>query len=115
MSLRTTATDIVCRQLTDHHGPSTVSMVVHRRPEWLTEHFHSLADAGALVSVDAGRLGALIEDVHDWRVEQDLIDQTDLATPLGPTPADPLQRARHTQLSRRLAIENGRDPSRGIA
>lgn len=115
MSLRTTTTDIVCRILTDHHGPSSVSTIVRRRPEWLTEHFHSLADAGALVSVHAGRLGALIEEVHDWRVEHDLIDHNDPATPLGQTPSDPYQRARHTQLSRRLAIAADRDPSRGIA
>jgi len=114
-SLRTTATDIVCRQLTDHHGPSNVSTIVRRRPEWLTEHLGSLADAGALVSVDAGRLGALVQEVHDWRIEHDLIDQTDPTTPLGPTPSDPLQRARHTQLSRRLAITADREPGRGIA
>ena len=115
MSLRTTATDIVCRKLTDQHGSSSISTIIRQRPEWLTEYLGSLADAGALVSVDAGRLGGLIEEVHDWRVEHDLIDHTVPATPLGPTPSDPYQRARHTQLSRRLAISADGDPSRGIA
>lgn len=114
-SLRETTIEIACRHLTDHHGASSVSTIVRSRPEWLTEHVHSLADAGALVTVDPDRLGALIEDVHDWRVEYDLIDATDPLHPLGPTPPDPLQRARHSQLARRLATVTERNPSRGIA
>jgi hypothetical protein len=114
-SLRTTAADIVCRQLTDHHGPSNVSTIIGQRPGWLTDHLRSLADAGALVSADTAQLGTLIEQVQEWRIEHDLIDQTDPTTPLGPTPVDPLQRARHTQLAHRLAIAHRREPGRGIA
>ncbi len=115
LSLRTTVAEIVYRQLTDHHGPSSLTTITGRRPQWLTDHINSLADAGALVSVDVGRLGSLIRDVHDWRVEHDLTDQNEPTAPLGPTPSDPLQRARHTHLARRLAITHDRESGRGIA
>jgi len=114
-SLRETATEIVCRQLGDRHADTAIATIVRHRPEWLTEHLHSLADSGALVAVDVDRLGTLVDDVHEWRVEHDLIDQPDPGSPLGPTPTDALDRARHAQLARRLAAPSQRDTSRGIA
>lgn len=114
-SIRDTATEIVCRQMVAEDPRSTVAQVVRYRPEWLTRYLGTLADGGALVECDIGRLATLVADVQDWRVEHDLIDNTTLDEPLGPTPADPLDRARQTQLARRLAPPRQRDPSRGIA
>jgi hypothetical protein len=114
-SLRSVATDIVCRRLTDHHGASDVSVIVRYGHEWLTVQLHSLAEAGLLVSINPNRLGALILDVHAWRIEHHLTDQIDSTTPLGPVPADPLHRARHIQLARRLATVTDHYPGRGIA
>ena len=114
-SLRETTTEIVCRQLGDHHAGTAIATIVRHRPEWLTEHLHSLADSGRLAAIDVDRLGTLVEDVHAWRVQQQLINRTDPSTPLGPIPTDPLDRARHAQLARRLAAPSKRDPSRGIA
>jgi len=114
-SLRDTATEIVCRQLGDRHAGTVVATIVRHRPEWLTEYFGALAESGKLATVNADRLAALVDDVHAWRVEHDLIDNTDASTPLGPTPAHPLDRARHAQLARRLAAPSPRDTSRGIA
>lgn len=85
-SLRETATEIVRGQLGDHHAGTATATIVRHRPEWLTEHLHSLADSGTLAAVDLDRLGTLVDDVHTWRVQHDLIDRTDPSTPLGPTP-----------------------------
>jgi conjugative relaxase-like TrwC/TraI family protein len=114
-SLSDTATEIVCRQLVDQHAGTAVATTVRHRPEWLIEHLHALADSGKLARPNVDRLAALVDDVHAWRVEHDLIDGTDPSTPLGPTPTDPLGRARHAQLARRLADPSKRDPGRGIA
>ena len=116
-SVRDTATDIVVRQLIHHHdqsGAPDVSDIVRHRPEWLTEHLHALADTGGLVNTDIRHLGALVRDVHVWRIDHNLADRTDAAHPLGLCPTDPLGRAQHTQLQRRLATPRGADTSRGI-
>ena len=114
-SVREAATEIVCRQLAECQTRSEVGVIVRARPDWLTEHLHALADTGVLVSVNLDQLGAIIHDIHEWRAEHDLNDPADLAGPLGPAPSDPLQRTRHAQLVRRLAISSGRDQGRGIA
>ena len=114
-SIRHTAAEITYRRLADQHPGSAVATIVRHRPEWLTNHLHRLADDGALAQCDIGRLGTLVADVHAWRVEHDLIDSTGPSDPLGPTPVDPLDRARHAQLSRRLVATRQRDTSRGIA
>ena len=106
-SLRELATDIVYRQLLDHLDDPTTrdqSTVVRHRPDWLTEHLHSRAEAGTLPSVDIDRLAAVVHDVHRWRVEHDLIDTTAPDNPLGPVPDDPGLRAEYAKLQRRLTI-----------
>ena len=113
-SLRTTATEISYRQLLDHRRDSDVSQVIRHRPGWLTEHLHTLAEHGALAELDLDRYSALVGDIHNWRVEHDLIDHTEAPDALGPIPNDPLQRARRTQLERRLAPPATPSTSRGI-
>jgi hypothetical protein len=117
-SLRETATAIVYRQLLDHlNNPTTTaeSTTVRHRPEWLTEHLHSRAEAGTLPSVDIDRLAAVIHDVHRWRVEHELIDATTPDNPLGPIPDEPSQRAEYAQLQRALAITATGGHGRAIA
>jgi hypothetical protein len=89
-SLRATTTVIVCRELVDQYAGTAVATTVRYRPEWLIEHLHALADSGKLARPNVVRLATLVDDVHAWRVERDLIDRTDPSTPLGPTPTDPL-------------------------
>lgn len=106
-SVRETATDIVYRQLLDLlDNPTTTdqSTVVRHRPEWLTQHLHSRAEAGTLPSVDIDRLAAVVHDVHRWRVQHDLIDDTTPDNPLGPIPENPRLRAEYAQLQRRLTV-----------
>ena len=117
-SLRETATDIVYRQLLDHlNNPTTTDQAttVRHRPEWLTEHLHSRAEAGTLPAVDIDRLAAVVHDVHRWRVEHDLIDTTTPDNPLGPIPDEPSQRAEYAQLQRRLIITPTGGHGRAIA
>jgi hypothetical protein len=117
-SLRETATDIVYRQLLDHlNNPTSAdqSTTIRHRPEWLTEHLHSRAEAGTLPSDDIDRLAAVVHDVHRWRVEHDLIDATTPDNPLGPIPDEPSQRAEYAQLQRALAITATGGHGRAIA
>jgi conjugative relaxase-like TrwC/TraI family protein len=117
-SLRETATDIVYRQLLDHlNNPTSAdqSTTIRHRPEWLTEHLHSRAEAGTLPSDDIDRLAAVVHDVHRWRVEHDLIDATTPDNPLGPIPDEPSQRAEYAQLQRRLTITPTGGHGRAIA
>jgi len=88
--------------------------MVRHRPEWLTEHLHSRAEAGNLPS-DIGRLAAVVRDVHRWRVQHELIDTRTSDNPLGPIPDEPSQRAEYTQLQRRLTITPTGGHGRAIA
>ncbi len=117
-SLRTTATNIVRRQLCDHldrYGKHDLTLVVKQRPDWLDHQLVGRADAGNLADLDVARFAAVVGDVHHWRVDHDLVDRTEPNAPLGPVLNDPLQRAEQTRLQQRLTIRHRPGPGRGIA
>ncbi len=117
-SLRSTAADIVLRELVDHlrrYDEHDVALVVQRRPDWLVHHIESRVEAGTLPGLDLGRFGAVVRDVERWRVEHDLVDRTDADGPLGPVPDDARLRAERTQLQRRLVTRARPESGRSIA
>jgi hypothetical protein len=117
-SLRTTAIEIVRRQLCDHldrEGEHDLTLVVKQCPAWLDHQLAGRADAGHLPHLDVAGFAAVVRDVYRWRVDHGLVDRTEPDAPLGPVLDDPLVRAEQTRLHQRLTIRRRPEYGRGIA
>ena len=97
------AVDVTLRQLSDHVDPTTATAgIIRMRPGWLTHHLEQRFATTGLAGIDLDQLAAVVHDVHAWRVDHDLIDNTADDQPLGPTPDNDIERAQHRSLTRRL-------------
>jgi hypothetical protein len=97
------AVDVTLRQLSDHVDPITATAgIIRTRPRWLTHHLEQRFATTGLAAIELDQLAAIVHDVHAWRVDHDLIDNTADDRPLGPTPDNDIERAQHRSLTRRL-------------
>lgn len=115
--LTTLAVDVTRRRLVDHLDPaSPTANVVRTQPGWLDHHLAQRTATGTVAAVDLDQLAGLVDDVHTWRAENDLIDNTADDQPLGPSLDNDIGRTQQRALARRLTTRSAQSrDSRSIA